>query len=827
MRNSQPDAYRLCGTGRSSWLSLAALAAGGWCGTVWSQAAPVPADPASAPVAMLSGEPARLQAVMVTGQGRSQQLQSVPIAVQVVSGEDLRIRAVNHLGELWVPGLSVDASKPTQPVFTMRGIGNGDFGIGTDAPVGVYVDGVYAGKTGGALLNFNDTRRIEVLRGPQGTLFGRNSAGGAISIVTNDPTGVQETSGLIRYGNHGTRHVEALLNEPLNDDSAWRLSMVSQHSDGWVRDAGRGNLAGGEQDWGTRLSIRWSTSESTSAVWAWEHEQLNQRARPVWSVVATAPTFDHDPSTFVDPRRQPLRNDDPIDNERRNFDGLSLRIKHSLSSVEFSSISAWRRYKTSKVEDNDGTANIATHLSTTNFEADTSLQQEFRLNGRSASLDWLAGASFFRQRARQTNQLDTNSDTLDTLLTGAYGIRPFATLDGIARLAGNPDIELLNQPWHESMYNTGDYRAIALYADAIWHLLPTTNLTAGARFTRDTKRFTWNSPLRSAPGLDAQLSAFPPLLSQLQQRGVIDARTAGELSALAQGLSSSNIEFTDADANAGVVSQSKSWNDFSPRLVVDHKPTPDTLVYASVTRGYQAGGFNAVSTNRAIATFEPETVVSYELGVKTSLPEAGAFFAASLFHYDFRNLQAITLDHSTAVPVFKISISDQKATGLDLEGAWRVSPALKLFGAAELIDHTYGHAVTSDGRLDLSGQPVFTPWIVATLGMNYRWALEHGAADFTLQWAHTGPTRCNDDSKNQGACLKAPTFAVGEAQDRVDTRVGWEAASKRWSLALIVNNLFDKRYVKWASNFASVVGVPYYTALTRPRTLALELQLSR
>jgi iron complex outermembrane receptor protein len=783
-------------------------------------------QPSQANAAREDPAPSESLSVTVTGQGRSQQLQTVPIAVQVLTGADLRERAVNNLGDVWVPGLTVDASKPTQPAFTMRGVGNYDFGIGTDSPVGIYVNGIYTGKGGGALLNFNDIRRVEVLRGPQGTLFGRNSAGGAVAIITNDPTGAQETRGLVRLGNHGTRHVEVLANQPLNDDIAMRLSTVSQYSAGWVRDAGRGNLSGGENAWSGRLSMRWSASGSTSALLAWEHEELNQRTRPVWSLAVMTPTFDKDPSAFVDPRTQPLRNDNPTDRERRNFNGLSLRIEHSLPWAEFTSTTAWRHYKTSKVEDNDGTADVATHLSTANFDANTSVQQEFRLSGQTASLDWLAGTSLFQERARQTSRLDSYSDTLDTLLKGIYGIRPFATLNAIAQLAGAGNVDLRVQSWQEGMNNTGDYRAMAMYGDVIWRIAPETRLTTGARYTHDRKRFTWNSPLRSAPGLDAQLQVFPPLLAGLQQAGVLDAVAAGQLTAMAQGLASSNIEFTDADANAGMVSLSKSWNDFSPRLVVDHKLSTHTMVYASVTRGYQAGGFNAVSTNRAIASFEPETVTSDEVGAKGVLPQAGVSYAASLFHYKFRNVQAITLDHSTAVPVYTIAVSDQKATGLDLEGSWQVGGGLRLFGAAELIDHNYARFVTSDRQLDLSGQPVFTPRVVATLGLHYKWAVANGVADFMLQTAHTGPSRCNDDSQNQGTCLRASTFTVGEAQDQIDSRIGWEAASKKWGVALVVNNLSDKRYIKWTSNFASVAGVPYYAALTRPRSVAVEIHAS-
>ncbi|MBV8122868.1 MAG: Plug domain-containing protein, partial [Paucibacter sp.] len=130
-----------------------------------------------------------LGTVEVTGQSRAQQLQSVPITMQVLGADTLKAMGATNLSSMngFVPGLSVDDSQPTQPGYSLRGLGSGDFGIGTDSSVGVYINGVYTGKTGGALLNFNDVKRVEVLEGPQGTLFGRNSAGGAISIIQNEP----------------------------------------------------------------------------------------------------------------------------------------------------------------------------------------------------------------------------------------------------------------------------------------------------------------------------------------------------------------------------------------------------------------------------------------------------------------------------------------------------------------------------------------------------------------------------------------------------------------------------------------------------------------
>jgi iron complex outermembrane recepter protein len=145
---------------------------------------------APAAVAPGSADEAGIDTVTVTAQRRTQVAQDVPIPVAVVTPQLIDSLAATDLATMsgYVPGLQVDGSQPTQPGYTLRGISVSDFGIGTDSPIGIYEDGVYTGKTGGALLLFDDVQRIEVLKGPQGTLFGRNSAAGAISVVSNEPT---------------------------------------------------------------------------------------------------------------------------------------------------------------------------------------------------------------------------------------------------------------------------------------------------------------------------------------------------------------------------------------------------------------------------------------------------------------------------------------------------------------------------------------------------------------------------------------------------------------------------------------------------------------
>ena len=811
--------------------ALAAALAGASTGARAQAAAPAPEAAASAPAD-------DSQVVTVTAQGRKQEVQKVPIAIQLIGPQDIaKVGAVN-LAQVsdFVPGLGVDASQPTQPGYSLRGLGNGDFGIGTDAPVGVYVNGVYTGKTGGALLNFNDVKRVEVLKGPQGTLFGRNSAGGAISIVTNDPDGNRLVSGLVRVGNYGTVHAEGVINQPLGEDLSLRISAVDEKVDGWATNTVDGRKNPQSKTWGTRVGLRWSPSDDTSAVLTWEHEDLNERPRPTWAVATSDGAGGV--ASWMDPRHTPLANDVPDGKEARLFNGLNLRVEHEVTDkILLTSTTGWRHFNSVNVEDNDGTADPATSLSTGNFEKSTTFEQEIRLNGKSTMADWLVGASFSTEHSAQTSRVGTNTTTLDPLVgqivnaqLAAAGMdplpeSPYRYFTDIAQSAGASDFNLLGQSWQESMNNTLAAHSEALMADVIWHVGDKTNVTTGVRFTQDHKKFSWYNPLRTAPGLDAQVAMFPGILQQMVDAGALDADSAAALGGLAQAVSQSNIEFTNPEWAAAPVYTSKTWHNTSPRLVVDHQLTPDTMLFGSVTRGYQAGGFNSVSTQANGGRFDPETITNYELGAKGRVASAGITYSASFFHYLFKNLQSISLDTSGAVAFYNITVSDVEANGLDGEVSWQVASPLRLFANGEWIDQKYKsqkNVDTSSGAHDLTGQPYGTPNLSLSAGFDFTAALAGGTADWSVQGSHQGATRCNEDSATQGSCITTPAFKVGEAHDRVDTRIGWSAPAGKWGVALIVNNLLDKRYVTSLSTLSSAVGVPYTASYSDPRRFQVE-----
>ncbi|MGC1548448.1 MAG: TonB-dependent receptor [Rhodanobacter sp.] len=783
------------------------------------QASPVPAkQSASKPdptKAKLLGN------VTVTAQSRTQEMQSVPIPLQIITAKQIDTLAATDLSKmsLFVPGLVVDGSQPTQPSYELRGISTSDFGVGTESAIGVYIDGVYAARSGGALLAFNDIQRIEVLKGPQGTLFGRNAAGGAISIITNEPTDTFEGKARIRIGNDGMRYADALLNIPLNKDMALRISVLDNQSDGWIKDQANGQHYGRNDDWGSRMVYRWNITPDTRVLLSWDHERLDQAPRPAIGLIALSndtnqrPPFPPDPSTYLNALTAPLYNDAVNAAETRRFDGSTLTVDHSFSWGSFTSTTAWRHFNTYNDEDNDGTDHIVTYLDTANIEHNNSWYQEFKLAGNNDLMDWVSGVSFYSEQARQASQTNVYTDSLDTLAQNVMGVgTPLTEISQGLAAMGVP-YTLLGNPWREQISNDGNFKAYAAFGDVIWHLSDNLDLTTGIRYTRDQKDFSWYNMPRQAPQFDATVQA-------LTNAGIIELLPPQAQAALAA--FGNNIIFTNA---VGIpVSTSHTWNDVSPRAVLSYKFTPDVMGYASVTKGYKAGGYNSLQVG---SIYAPEKVWNYEAGIKTVVPEYNLLFNASAYYYRYTNLQSSVLDPNSTgsgVPFYIVSSSDQEAKGLELEAQWQPVENVRLNFTSAYIDSTYRKGIDTSGQ-SLAGQPTGEPFLSFTAGASYTWhGVRNGDLEFDMQYAYRGRTRCNIDSGVQGSCLSTPYFTIGTSTQRTDARLDWHTTDDRWGVGLFVNNLFNKRYVTGIGNYTTnVFGTPYAT-ITPPRVWGLELR---
>jgi len=754
-----------------------------------------------------------IETVTVTAQRRSESSQDVPIALQVVTVQQIEKLAATDLASMngYVPGLDVSGEQPTQPGFTLRGISVSDFGIGTDSPIGLYEDGVYAGKTGGALLMFDDIQRVEVLKGPQGTLFGRNSAAGAISIVTNEPTDEWSADAKARFGNFGELYYEAMVNVPLAPDLAARFSWVDNRSDGWLHDSATGARYDRNGDSGTRAQILWRAPGDTRVRFIWEHENLDQPARPAIGIATLPaspglPPFPSTPNTWLNPFTVPVFNDVIDGRETRKFDAVTLRIEHSFAFADFTSISAYRYFNTFNRESQDGTNRQYLYFDDVNIEQNKSLSQEFDLAGKTSLADWVAGASYYFDDAHQASQLNFFTNTIDTLLNN-LGVAPggvYGPISAAAAQYGIP-VSLLGDPWQESMINHGYSRAGALFGDVIWHLADQWNLTTGVRFTHDEKVFNWYNPPRTAAALDAGLSELTMLGFPLPQFPF-----------------QQNIEFTTPISTAAPYQVKNSWNDTSPRVVLDYKPLPEVMFYASVARGYEAGGYNALAPG---AKYDPEHVRNYELGVKSELLDHRLLLNSSVYYYLYSNLQSLVLVTSNGpIPAYEVTVSDQHARGVDFQAGFQATSGLHLNFVAAYIDDTYKDYIAPDGT-NLAGQATGEPLWSLAAGFDYLWHnVASGDLDFTLQDAYRGPGRCNTDSAAQGSCLTIPAFRTGLASNRTDGRLAWTSPGRvPVTVALYVNNLFDKQYVTGVQTISSTtLGTPF-TNITAPRFWGVEI----
>jgi iron complex outermembrane receptor protein len=786
----------------------------------------------------------KLEQVTVTAQSRTQEMQDVPIAMDIVTAKQLDAVAATDLSHmnLFVPGLVVDNTDATQPTYRLRGIETDDFGIGTDSAVGVYINGVYQTRNGGSLMAFNDIARVEVLKGPQGTLFGRNTAAGAISIITNEPTDKFEGDARVRFGDYGRRYADALLNIPIAKDMALRVSVVDNQSDGWLKDAATGQHYGKDDEWGARAVYRWNVTPDTQVQLAYDHDRVKQPSRIDMGLIPLSSTdlyqrapFPANPATFYNPINAPFYNSATDGREERNYNDATLTIDHNFSWGNFTSTTNWTSYSMSHIESGTGLQQVTEYLNTGVIGTGHTWYQEFKFSGNTDLMDWVAGASYYQEHADQTNLARVNTDTYDTLaLNTGVGkqFTPTGTIFGYFNSilqSLNLPYTLLGDPWTETVYNTGKYSAEAAYGDVIWHLTDKFDFTTGLRLTHDEKDFTWFTPTRSAPQLDATLA-------QMQAAGLLNLvpiLTGGKVTAqqLLNILTQNQIFATSVNQ---LVQKNASWNDASPRFVASYKFTPDVMGYVSLAKGYKAGGFDGTEPG---AEFSPEKIWNLETGFKATFPEYNLLVNSSVYYYRYTDVQTLTVIPSTEgfnVPQYQVSNTNQEAKGLDLQVEWVPLDDLRLGFNGGYIDATYMHAqvpigVNNDNQIvytSVSGQPAGEPKVSYSVNGSYTWHdIFNGNVTYSANYGFRGPLRCNDASVYQGKCSLPTNFDLNQAQQRTDMRLDWTASGGRWGAALYVNNLFNQRYVTGLGTVSqSVLGTPY-AYITPPRMYGVELRV--
>lgn len=754
----------------------------------------------TAPRAPAAAEPAapggrKVEDIVVTAQSRSQKLQRVPISISAFSGDFLHQTATQNFGDLqrYTPGLSVDNTSLTQPKFTIRGISTDDFGVGTDPAVGIYIDGVYAARSGELLIFFDDLERVEVLKGPQGTLFGRNTAAGAISVITKKPSDKYEGTLDYRVGNYGKQEGTLMLNVPVTDTFSIRVNGVINRRDGYLTNY-NGDHLNDEHNNSTRVSARWRPTENDDIIFSWDHDNTHIAPPTALGVGPYTPNGG-DPFNGVYSR--------VVDgHETRTLDSLTLTAKHQFDGFSLTSLSAYKSFHTSNRESETGSALIDRYFDTENRETNHSYYQELRINGVWNNLTYVAGASYFYERAKQASIATGTTDSLNNAFDTQAGVRLFDLV------ASQTHTNLDGLYYQEFMANLGQNSAWSVFGDATYALTPKLNLTAGLRVTGDDKDFQWDSP----PGV---ILNGPASANQLTQT-------------LLKLFNNGNAFFPTYPVPQGVpFSRQLSSTNASPRFVADYHVTPDAMVYASASFGYKAGGFNSVQVN---STFEPEYVDSYEIGMKSDWLDHRLRVNVTGFYYNYTNQQSITLVQAPGaiVPAYQTQTGDSTGKGADFE--IRVLPleGLQLSFAATYLDANWNKRI--ENGLDLSGQPTGEPNFKGTFGIDYSYDLgTSGHVRFHFTDSYTSAPRLNAYDRQQDAlnALYANLALIpGYEGDRniADARLTWQSASNHYEVSLYALNLFDARYATGINSITrDTIFTPYVRPDNDPRFYGLEM----
>ena len=650
--------------------------------------------------------------IIITAQGRRQVLQDVPIAVTAVGAEEMQnsgatdIRQLNQLApSLLVSSTGTEANGSAR----IRGIGTVGDNPGLESSVAVFIDGVYRSRSGIGLNELGELDRIEVLRGPQGTLFGRNASAGLINIISKKPSYNFEGYGEATIGNYDLRRLAGGITGGFSDTLAGRLDVVYVRRDGYYDDAANDTTINNRNRIFTRGQLLFEPTDAISfrliGDYTWRKERccaavfvnsemnsqidgLNDPAQN--NIIRVLRDLGQDLAAFTDgfDRNASVTPGRSYSGKTKDG-GISLESKFDFGAAELTSITGWRHYKADQGGDFDyGTVDIlyrpADGSSSRKFQT---LSQELRLNGRAFNdkLDWLVGGYYADEDLTLKDTLRFGSQygrfATCRLVTGsalaalynpaaagclaarpaAFGAASPLIYAAIDRLDGMSDVGSTGDTYKQNSRNW------ALFTHNIFHVTSQFDVTVGLRYTNERKKFSATFGNDNTACTLNQASLLP-LIGNAALAPVIQ----GILGLSCQGNST-------AELNGVSINDKRSENKLTGTGVLSYKPNDDLLFYGSFSRGYKAGGFNLDRSALKIPIFtfasqggaqalvsrlqfDPEVVDAWELGGKYSA--GGILVNFALFRQEFKNFQLNTFD-GTVFIVQNINGCEEDLGGTD------------------------------------------------------------------------------------------------------------------------------------------------------------------
>jgi len=699
--------------------------------------------------------------IIVTAQKREQTLATTGIAITALGGDMLEKLGIDDAEDLAmaVPGFTLTRTNANVPVYTLRGVGFYETSLGVYPDVSVYLDEAPLPFPVLASHASLDVQRVEVLKGPQGILFGQNSTGGAINYVANKPVMRTEMGGQIGFGRFNDFEGSAYFNTPLTDNLAARLSLRVEQSDGWQRSVSRpDDRLGARKLLQGRLALRWEPTPDLTVslnLSAWNDRSEAQAGQLVLAdpqvPAASPPGFIGTPPAPDKPRAADWAANIPVGN-KEDFRMASLRVDYDVADdITLTSLTSYVDFKRDDYVDTDGTAfNISDTRSTGKL---TSLSQELRLAGSVGSgFRWLLGGNYQRDRTDELNYIFIEDSSTPRNL--GFGNN--------------------QQPATQDMDN------YAVFANAELDLAKALTFKAGGRFTQANRDYSGCSQDNG----DGRVAA---LFTNIRRARLKDPT----LPAVPPG----TCVTLDENLNAGPVIGKLDENNFSWRVGLDWNVTPTSLLYANISKGYKGGSFPR-SNGATVASFTrvvQESLVDYEVGAKLQLLDRSLFVDLSAFHYDYKNKQLRSkvrdnifglLDALVNIPKSTIdgaeaAITYQSRTGLSLNAsATYLDAKIKKFvgyNIAGVFDDFGGEKVPYTPKWQLSANADYD----FAVGSRLRASVGAGA---------------NYSSKSSTVIGGDPIFDI-PSYILLNLRAGIGAEDDSWRVSVWAKNVTNKFYL--------------------------------
>lgn len=824
---------------------------------------------------------AMLEEVVVTARKREEAIQDVPVSITAFTGSQLKDAGINNLKDLGyqVPGVQIDQASTSQ--IWVRGIGQRDDGARVDGPVGVYLDGLYLPRKDGQMLDLIDVRSVQVLRGPQGTLFGKNTTGGALLVTTRMPEAEWGGFAETRLGNHGRQDVRAALNAPLLDgELLTRLTVGSTRRDGYQTNIVTGQEASSEDRKSAALQLHWEAGDAwTADVLAYYGEvrevqpATNCGPLPNSSVngedslygnrifagdTVGVDAFDDDDTPvmpgFVEQSQVRLEaceeSFDLIEDRKfasevprlaYNLDNLllGLTLEGELSDqLTFKSITGYgdqRLFGQAGNPDNDASRLPLSGRYRATPSDREHWSQELQLVGSALDqrLNYTLGLYAMRE------DIDDGTDSSSGVVSGSF--------------IPGANVMVINSPTAENQTYELQNTTYAAFFQSSYSLTDNLELTAGLRWTSETREQQVDVELLDVAAFRQQafaaLEGVPGILAPVESLGIaiVDPQSVFEQDIFAR----IDQQF-GADPATGLplyqlnaplrYEAEETWEEVTPMLSLaytlpqrwlNNSPLTSGMVYITYSEGFKSGTFEPLGED-GLQTVDPELVDNIELGFKLDLFDSSMRLNGAVFRTDFDGMQLrqVQADSSGTPRVILRNASSTRIQGVELEWTWTPLDGLLLIANGSLNDYDYlefeerqfsTRALLTQQPLplvDRSGEPFAeVPELSYNLAVQYRIDTDWGTFVPRLDYSYTDEIFMGLDA----GAGQNPERATHDDYGLWNARLGWSSHDGRFEAAAYVTNLTDELYFFGAAAVADSTGA-FQITVGPPRMYGLELR---